>query len=46
MSKRILGDVVNRVFHGSRKELLLQLMEDEELTDAEREILERLVQES
>jgi BlaI family transcriptional regulator, penicillinase repressor len=45
VSKRILGDVVNRVFHGSRKELLLQLMEDEELTDAEREILERLVQE-
>jgi BlaI family penicillinase repressor len=46
VSKRILGDVVNRVFHGSRKELLLQLMEDEELTDAELEILERLVQES
>jgi predicted transcriptional regulator len=46
VSKRILGDVVNRVFHGSRKELLLQLMEDEELTDAEREILERLVRES
>ena len=46
VSKRILGDVVNRVFHGSRKELLLQLMEDEELSDAEREILERLVQES
>jgi BlaI family transcriptional regulator, penicillinase repressor len=46
VSKRILGDVVNRVFHGSRKELLLQLMEDEDLTDAEREILERLVQES
>ena len=46
VSKRILGDVVNRVFHGSRKELLLQLMEDEELTGAEREILERLVRES
>jgi BlaI family transcriptional regulator, penicillinase repressor len=46
VSKRILGDVVNRVFHGSRKELFLQLMEDEELTGAEREILERLVQES
>jgi predicted transcriptional regulator len=46
VSKRILSDVVNRVFHGSRKELLLQLMEDEELTGAEREILERLVRES
>jgi predicted transcriptional regulator len=43
VSKRILGDVVNRVFHGSRKELLLQLMEDEELTGAERIVLERLV---
>jgi predicted transcriptional regulator len=46
VSKRILSDVVNRVFHGSRKELLLHLMEDEELTDAERKILDRLVQES
>jgi hypothetical protein len=34
------------VFHGSRKELLLQLMEDEELTGAERIVLERLVRES
>jgi predicted transcriptional regulator len=46
VSKRILTDVVDRVFHGSRRELLLQLMEDDELSDAERKILERLVQES
>jgi predicted transcriptional regulator len=46
VSKRILADVVNRVFHGSRTELLLRLMEDDELSDAERKILERLVQES
>jgi predicted transcriptional regulator len=45
VSRRIVGDVVNRVFHGSRAELLLQLMEEGELTDAERAILERLVQE-
>jgi hypothetical protein len=34
------------VFHGSRTELLLQLMDEGNLTDAEREILERLVQEN
>jgi predicted transcriptional regulator len=45
VSKRILGDVVNRVFHGSRTKLLLQLMEDQELTDAERAILERFAEE-
>ena len=45
VSKRILGDVVNRVFLGSRKELLLQLMEDQQLTDAERKVLERLARE-
>jgi predicted transcriptional regulator len=44
VARRIVGDVVNRVFHGSRTELLVQLMEEEELTDAERTILERLAQ--
>jgi hypothetical protein len=33
------------VFHGSRAALLLQLMEDDELSGAERAILQRLVQE-
>jgi predicted transcriptional regulator len=45
VSRRIVVDIVNRVYHGSRAELLLHLMEDGELTDAERAILERLVQE-
>ena len=45
VSQRIVGDVIDRVFHGSRSQLLLQLMEDQELSDAERAILERLVQE-
>jgi len=45
VSQRIVGDLVNRVFHGSRAALLLQLMEDDELTDAERAILQRLVEE-
>jgi BlaI family transcriptional regulator, penicillinase repressor len=45
VSQRIVGDVVSRVFHGSRAALLLQLMEEDELTDAERTILQRLVEE-
>jgi BlaI family penicillinase repressor len=44
VSQRIVGDLVDRVFLGSRGQLLLQLMEDDELTDAERTILERLVE--
>ena len=46
VSQRIVGDVVDRVFHGSRTQLLLQLMEDDELSDAERTILEKLVRET
>lgn len=45
VSQRIIGDVVDRVFHGSRSQLLLQLMEDDELSDAERLVLEKLVRE-
>ena len=45
VSQRIVGDIVDRVFHGSRTQLLLQLMDDDELTNAERTILEKLVQE-
>jgi predicted transcriptional regulator len=41
VAQRILGDLVTRVFHGSRAALLLQLMEDDELTDEERAILAR-----
>ncbi len=46
VSQRIIGDVVDRVFHGSRSQLLLQLMEDDELSDAERLVLEKLVREA
>jgi predicted transcriptional regulator len=45
VKQRIVGDLVSRVFHGSRAALLLQLMEDDELSGAERAILQRLVQE-
>jgi predicted transcriptional regulator len=44
VSQRIVGDVVERVFLGSRTQLLLQLMEDDKLTDAERKILERILE--
>jgi predicted transcriptional regulator len=44
VSQRIVGDVVERVFLGSRTQLLLQLMEDDELTAAEQAILERILE--
>ena len=44
VSQRIVGDMVERVFLGSRTQLLLQLMEDDELTDTERTILERILE--
>jgi BlaI family transcriptional regulator, penicillinase repressor len=45
VSRRIVGDVIDRVFRGSHTQLLLQLMETDRLTDAERELLEQVVQE-
>lgn len=44
VSQRIVGDVVERVFLGSRTQLLLQLMEEDELTETERSILQRLLE--
>jgi predicted transcriptional regulator len=44
VSQQIVGDVVDRVFLGSRAQLLLQLMEDDQLSDAERTILERMLE--
>lgn len=44
VSQQIVGDVVDRVFLGSRTQLLLQLMEDDELSNAERTILERMLE--
>ena len=36
VSRRLLGDVLDRVFQGSRELLLMRLFEQERLTDAER----------
>ena len=45
VSRRIVRDLVDRVFHGSRAGLLLQLMEDDELSDAERKLLQKIAEE-
>jgi predicted transcriptional regulator len=44
VSSNLLTDLVERVFGGSREQLLLRLMEDEQLSDAERTILERTLE--
>lgn len=45
VSQRIVGDLVDRVFQGSRAQLLVQLMEGDRLTDAERSLLEDFLRE-
>jgi predicted transcriptional regulator len=45
VSGRLLGDVLDRVFRGSREQLLLRLLEDRQLTGAERGFLEDLLKE-
>lgn len=43
VSGRLLGDVLERVFRGSRDELLIRLMEDKKLSPKERERLEAIL---
>jgi predicted transcriptional regulator len=45
VSRRIVGDLVDRVFRGSHTELLVQLMESDRLTARERQLLEQIVRE-
>ena len=45
VSRRIVGDLVDRVFRGSHTQLLVQLMESDRLTDRERQVLEQIVRE-
>ena len=45
VSGRLLGDVVERVFRGSREQLLLRLVEQRGLTDRERAVLEGILRE-
>lgn len=45
VSKRLLTDVVERVFRGSREQLLVRLLEPRRLTHKERAVLEAILQE-
>jgi BlaI family transcriptional regulator, penicillinase repressor len=46
VSRNIVGDLVERVFRGSREQLLVRLLEERKLTAKERATLEALVQQS
>ncbi len=43
VSRSILGDLVERVFRGSREQLLLRLVEERKLTAKERSVLEAIL---
>lgn len=45
VSKRLVGDLVTRLFSGSRQAMLVQLLDRRKLTLAEREFLKELLQE-
>ena len=45
VSRRLLGDVLQRVFGGSREQLLLRLMEQRPLSERERNLLKSLIKE-
>lgn len=46
VSGRLLGDVLERVFRGSREQLLVRLVEQRQLTPQERSVLEALLEET
>ncbi len=46
VSGRLLGTVIDRIFRGSREELLLRLVEQRELTATERAVLETVLKEN
>jgi BlaI family transcriptional regulator, penicillinase repressor len=45
ISKRLLGQVLECVFKGSREQLLLRLFEERQLTDQERGLLQAILEE-
>jgi BlaI family penicillinase repressor len=45
VSGRLLGDMVRRVFRGSREHLLIRLTENRKLTAKERALLEKILRE-
>ena len=46
VSGRLLGDVLERVFRGSREQLLVRLVEQRKLTARERAVLEEVLKEA
>ena len=46
VSRRLLGDLVERVFAGSREQLLMRLLEQKKLTSKERSALEAILKEN
>ena len=46
VSGRLLGDVLERVFRGSREQLLVRLVEQRKLTPRERAVLEEVLKEA
>ena len=46
VSRRLLGEVIQRVFRGSREQLLLRLVEHRKLTATERALLREILGES
>ena len=47
VSRTFVGDLVHRVFQGSREQLLVQLFGDaKNLSDAERELLQQILEEN
>jgi predicted transcriptional regulator len=45
VSRRLLNDVVERVFRGSREQLLVRLMSEQRLSSKERDLLEQILRE-
>jgi BlaI family transcriptional regulator, penicillinase repressor len=45
VSRNLLGDLVERVFQGSREQLLVRLLEQRRLTAKERTVLEEILRE-
>jgi BlaI family transcriptional regulator, penicillinase repressor len=45
VSRSIVGDLIDRLFHGSREQLLVRLVEDRKLTAKERAVLETILRE-
>ena len=43
VSKKLLRELIDRVFHGSREQLLVRLLEHKSLTKAERALLEDIL---